>query len=217
MIVAIDGPAGTGKSTICQRVAREVGLFYLNSGNFYRGISLAALDRGVTPSQTARLIELAHTTTTTIDGTRYLLDGVDREDELHSAYVDTIVAQVSSVPEVRTAVNEQLRAIARHRDVIMEGRDITTVVFPDAEVKIYLDASPEVRAYRRAAQQSEVSYEEVLTRIKHRDEIDRTKAVGRLRQSADSVLIDTSDLTIDQVCERVIATIHDKNQHGRSS
>jgi len=218
MVVAIDGPAGTGKSTVSTRVATATGFFYINSGRFYRAITWKALEEGTDPRDTAALIRTATGISIEISGEQFLVDGVSRGDELHTSAVDAEVAKVSSIPEIRVAVNARITQIAGERDIIVEGRDMSTVVFPDAEVKIYLDAAPEIRARRRLAQLGDDTgdYQAILNAIRDRDEIDRSKEMGRLEQSSDAVYLDTTDLTLDQVCERVIDIIHVKTKHGRS-
>lgn len=218
MVVAIDGPAGTGKSTVSRLVAQRTDFFYLNSGRFYRAITWKALARRVTRSEAEALISIASDIDIDIDGDRFLVDGVERTTELHTAAIDDAVAEVSSIPEVRNRVNERLKRIAGERDIVVEGRDMSTVVFPDAEVKVFLDASPHVRARRRYDQLGGQGGIEAIQRaIEERDRIDRTKPMGRLKQSKEALYIDTTDLTIDQVCAKVVAIIHEKITHGRSN
>ena len=217
MVVAIDGPAGTGKSTISQKVAQKAGFFYLNSGRFYRAITWKNLMQGKGLDQTQALIATAADIDISIDQDRFLVDGVERASELHTEQVDATVAAVSAIPEIRIAVNNRIKRIAGERDIVVEGRDMSTVVFPNADVKVFLDAAAEVRARRRMDQVGNGTIDEIRRAIEERDRIDRGKRIGALRRSEDAVYIDTTDLTIDQVCERVIAIIHEKNQHGRSS
>ncbi|HET7838796.1 MAG TPA: (d)CMP kinase, partial [Rectinemataceae bacterium] len=181
MIVAIDGPAGSGKSTIARMIAESLGFTYVNSGNLYRAMTLRALNEGISldareaVTQCSRAAEIVYR-----DG-RLHLDGRDAEDELHSARVDALVAQLSAIPEVREIVNALVRRIADDLDSVVEGRDMTTVVFPDAELKFFLDASPEARAQRRFSQgTSGASLEEIKANIEMRDAIDRGKSVGSL-------------------------------------
>jgi cytidylate kinase len=217
MVVAIDGPAGTGKSSVSTRLAELTGFFYINSGRLYRAITWKALQQGKTSDSPQALIATAADISIEIKNDRFLVDGKNRNAELHTPEVDREVATVSSIPEIRIAVNTRIKRIAGTRDIIVEGRDMSTVVFPDAEVKIYLDADPAVRARRRAEQLGdEADYQEILASIRDRDEIDRLKAVGPLKQSPDAEYVDTTDLTLDQVCEKVIDIIHVKTKHGRS-
>lgn len=218
MVVAIDGPAGTGKSTVSRMVAEKTAFFYLNSGRFYRAITWKARTNGVAQDDTDALIAIASRIDIDIDGDRFLVDSVECTDELHTSEIDEAVAAVSSVPEIRDRVNARLKHIAGKRDVVVEGRDMSTVVFPDAEVKIFLDASPHTRARRRFNQGGGTGDIEAIRRaIEERDRIDRTKATGRLRRSEEALYIDTTDLTIDQVCAKVVAIIHEKITHGRSN
>lgn len=217
MIVAIDGPAGTGKSTISSCAAKRTGFFFLNSGRFYRAVTWKLLKQGKSPDNPEAAIAIAGDTLIDVTERGFLVDGRKRERELHTAAVDAAVAAVSAIPEVRIAVNRRLKTIAARRDVIVEGRDITTVVFPDAEIKIFLDAAPEERARRRFAESDGThSVEEIADAIRARDEIDRTKEVGRLERPPEAVYLDTTQLTIDEVCETVVGIIHDKISQGRS-
>lgn len=217
MVVAIDGPAGTGKSTISRRIAEQAGFFYLNSGRFYRAITWKALQHGLTPADRDALIDTARGIRVELSGDAYLIDGVRREEELHSSAVDAAVAQVSAIPEVREAVNTRIRLIAGQRDIVVEGRDMSTIVFPEAEVKVFLDADLRERARRRHAQQPEADFASILAAIAARDEVDTTKESGRLERRPDARYIDTTHLTIDRVCEMVVGIIHEKQDHGRSS
>jgi CMP/dCMP kinase len=212
MVVAIDGPAGTGKSSVSREVAAGTGFFYLNSGRFYRAITRCALRAQIPIEDRSALLQVARETEIDVRGEEFLVNGVPLDQELHTAEIDNLVAQVSSFPEVRDVVNERLKEIAGHRDVVVEGRDMSTVVFPDAEIKIYLDADPEVRALRRFQQQGgKGELHELEESIRERDRLDRTKDTGRLVRAPDAIYLDTTDLTLQQVCEKVIATIHEKN------
>lgn len=189
-------------------IARQAGLTYVNSGNFYRAITYVVLRRGFDPADTGEVIRAARESTIELRDGRIFVDGQDVEDDLHSDQIDRWVAGHSAIPEVREVVNRHLRLAARERDVIIEGRDIATVVFPDARLKIYLDASIQVRARRRFEQGvSRLSLAELEKSIEKRDEIDRTKAHGSLRRTVDAFYLDTSDLTIEQVCEKVVSKI----------
>lgn len=217
MVVAIDGPAGTGKSSVSACVAHVTGFSYLNSGRFYRAIALTALTRGVPPDDESALAEIAAALDIRVDGEHLVIDGHRRADELHSSDVDAIVAAVSAVPAVRARVNERLLALAADRDVVAEGRDMATVVFPDAEVKVYLDADPIERARRRRDQLAAAeSLESIAESIRIRDEIDRSKAIGSLRQAPDAHYIDTTHLTLEGVCETVVAIIREHTSDRRS-
>ena len=208
MVIAIDGPAGVGKSSIAKKIAENMGIFYLNSGNFYRAITLYLLEKNVDIKDEKAVIEAASKCDITVKDHHVYLNGADVEDKLHSDAVDAIVAPVSAIVEVRHIVNRQLRALASHLDLISEGRDVTTVVFPDAEYKFYFDADARTRAQRRYKQgTSNMSLEEIEKSIIERDKIDRNKAFGALKIAKDSIYIDTSGLTIDQVYAKVSDSI----------
>jgi cytidylate kinase len=217
MVIAIDGPAGSGKSTIARKVAESLGFTYVNSGNLYRAITLRAIRRGVPIADADALLACAAAARVEYRGGRLVLDAEDVEDSLHSAEVDALVAQVSALPPLRDIVNEHVRRIAGGMDAVVEGRDMTTVVFPDAEAKFFLDASPEARARRRFDQGvSEASFEEIRKNIEMRDAIDRGKSVGSLKIAPDATYLDSSGLTIQEVYEKVYAKILlIREGHGR--
>ncbi|MBR6079545.1 MAG: (d)CMP kinase [Treponema sp.] len=201
MVVAIDGPAGTGKSTVAKKVAEDLGLVFLNSGSFYRALTLALLDAGVDIDDTGAVMDFAKRQTLDYVDSHLILNGVDVDSELHQDRVDANVSRVSSIVDLRHLVNDRMREIVKSMSIICEGRDMTTVVFPDAEHKFYLDASIDVQAQRRFDQGvSGLSLEEIKAAIIKRDEMDRNKAEGSLKKAPDALYIDTSDLTISQVC-----------------
>jgi small subunit ribosomal protein S1 len=216
MIVAIDGPAGSGKSTIARKVAEALGWVYVNSGNIYRALTLNALRRGAALEDGERILELSRLARVEYREKRVFLDGEDVDDALHSSAVDAMVAQLSAIPEVRVIVNELVRKIAHGTNAVVEGRDMTTVVFPDADYKFFLDASAEARAGRRFRQGcSDVSLDEIRKNIEMRDAIDRTKSVGALKIAPDAFYLDSSDLTIDEVYDKVYGKIlHQGNTMG---
>ncbi len=213
MTVAIDGPAGTGKSTIASLIAKEFNYVFLNSGSFYRAVTLACLEKKLIEageaaesirSKADEILSFAKTLSLEYDAktSHFILNGKDVESMLHSDSVDSCVSAVSSIVPVRHLVNEKMRLLTSRMDIVCEGRDMTTVVFPKAELKIYLDASIDVQAQRRFNQGcSGLTLEEVKQAIIERDRQDRNKAEGALKKADDAVYIDTSDLTIEQVCE----------------
>ncbi|MBT3275121.1 MAG: (d)CMP kinase [Spirochaetales bacterium] len=213
MIIAIDGPAGVGKSTVARKIAEELDMFYLNSGNFYRAITYAHLPNlknGVNSIDSVSLTATAAAADITLIQGRIHLSEMDVEDLLHSDAVDAWVAQVSAVVPVRHIVNDIVRLVTQGLDAVIEGRDIGTVVFPDAELKVYMDADVDVRAKRRFQQgTSGKSLEELKANITMRDKIDKNKDEGSLVQTADAFYLDTSHLTIEQVCDKVVRKIRE--------
>ena len=211
MVVAIDGPAGTGKSTVAHKIAQELGLTFLNSGSFYRALTLAALDAGINIDDTDSMMEFAGKQKLDYVNAHLFLNGKDIDDLLHQDKVDANVSKVSSIVPLRHLVNDRMREIVKSLSIICEGRDMTTVVFPKAEFKFYLDASIDVQAQRRFDQGvSGLTLEEVKAAIIKRDEQDRNKAEGSLKRAADAQYIDTSDLTINDVCAIIINKIKSK-------
>jgi cytidylate kinase len=217
MIVAIDGPAGSGKSTIARMIAEGLGFTYVNSGNIYRAMTLRALRTSAEPADAASVLSSSRAARIEYRAGRLFLDGEDAEGELHSAPVDALVAQLSAIPELRDIVNDHVRRIAGSSDAVVEGRDMTTVVFPDADAKFFLDASAESRARRRFDQGlSSATLEEIAGNIRMRDEIDRSKSVGALKIAPDAVYLDSSHLTIQQVYDKVYGKIlHLREHNGR--
>ncbi len=208
MVVAIDGPAGTGKSTVAHRVAEELNLTFLNSGSFYRALTLAAIDAGVSVDDADAILELAKKQKLDYVDAHLILNGKDVDDQLHKDKVDANVSKISSIVPLRHLVNDRMREIVKSLNIICEGRDMTTVVFPQAEYKFYLDASIDVQAQRRFDQGcSGLTLEEVKAAIIKRDEMDRNKAEGALKRADDAQYIDTSDLTIDDVCAIIVSKI----------
>jgi cytidylate kinase len=217
MIVAIDGPAGSGKSTIARMVAEGLGFTYVNSGSIYRAMTLRALRRDVDLGDPDAVLESSREARIEYRDHMLSLDGECVEAELRSAAVDALVAQLSAIPELRLIVNEIVRSIADSRNAVVEGRDMTTVVFPDASIKFYLDASSESRARRRFEQgTSGASFEEIKKNIEMRDAIDRTKSTGALKIAPDAEYLDSSHLTIQEVYDKVYGKIlHLREYHGR--
>ncbi len=205
MIVAIDGPAGVGKSTIAKKIAEKASLFYVNSGNFYRAITLDVIKNKLSITDTDLILDIANRIKFSLINEKLHVNNVDIEDKLHSDLVDSLVAQVSSIVSIRRLVNTAIRKTTESMDIIVEGRDISTVVFPNADLKIYLDASVEKRAARRHNQGvSDLSLKEIEEAILTRDQIDKSKPEGSLKISHDALYLDTSDLTIDEVCDKVL-------------
>ena len=202
MVVAIDGPAGCGKSTVAKILAERLHLTFLNSGSFYRGITLALLRAGIDLKDEQKVLDFARGLNLDYVNSHLILEGEDVEDLLHTDQVDAHAAQVSAIVPLRHIVNEKIREVTKSLSIVCEGRDMTTVVFPNAEHKFYLDASIDVQAQRRFNQGvSDLSLEEIKESIRKRDEIDKNKAEGALKTAPDALYIDTSHLTIEEVCE----------------
>ena len=214
-IVGIDGPAGSGKGTVTKKVANKLGLTNIDTGITYRCVALKVLNKNISLDNKKEIIEAAKNIKIDIDNTPngdiVYLDGKDVTKDIRSKEVTKIVSPVSSIKEVRFLMVDMQRKLAEGKNVIMEGRDICTYVFPNADVKIYLDASIEERAKRRFKENQEkgieMSYEEVYESIRKRDENDKTKEVGALKLAEDSIIVDTTRLTIDEVVEKIIEII----------
>lgn len=218
-IVGIDGPAGSGKGTVTKQVANRLGLINIDTGSTYRCVALETINQKVSLEDKEKIIEIAKTIKVDIqplpEGDKVFLNGKEVTKEIRSKEVTQIVSQISSINEVRFQMVELQRKLAEGKNVIMEGRDICTYVFPNADIKIYLDASIEERAKRRYKEMQEknigMTYEEVIENIKKRDENDKTKEIGALKKAEDSVVVDTTSLTIEQVVEKIIEIIKNKN------
>jgi cytidylate kinase len=209
--VAIDGPAGAGKSTVARAVADELGYSYLDTGALYRAVALAALSRGIDPGDEPALAAVARDLEISLTDGRVSLAGEDVTDRVRAPDVTAVVSTVAAHPRVRAALLERQRALARAGDVVMEGRDIGTTVLPDADVKIFLTASELERARRRAEQQGFPTDDESIAQLKEsiaeRDVADATRDVSPLTHAADANLLDTSDLTIDEVVKRIVDAV----------
>ena len=209
LIVAIDGPAGTGKSTVARTVAERAGVPYLDTGAMYRSVAWACRSRLVDVDNAADVATVARTVHIEMpsDG-RVLVDGHDATDEIRTPEISQMASKVATVPEVRsTLVEIQRLLINASNGGVAEGRDIGTVVFPEAPVKVYLTASPRVRAERRFAESEGITLDELAHQIALRDERDQTRADSPLRPAADATVIDTTDHTIDDVAAMVMALI----------
>jgi len=215
-IVAIDGPAGSGKSTVAQMVARRAGLQFISSGALYRAVALRALRGGVTAADRARLIGLAAALqpsfSTDADGAmRIAVNGEDVTDALRQPGVDQIASAIATIPELRAHIVAKLREYGRQGGIVMEGRDIQTVVFPDAEIKIFLTASAEERARRRwrelTTKGESMQYSAVLADVRARDRRDEEREASPLRAASDAVCVDTDTMIIDQVVDCILRII----------
>lgn len=218
-VVAIDGPAGTGKSTVSKLLANEVGAQCLDTGAMYRAVTLAVLDRGVALDDPAAIAAVMGDVDVDVivdaDGTnRVFLSGTDVSDRIRTAEVSAAVSAVSAVPEVRTKLVALQRQVSQGRFVVIEGRDVGTVVFPDAGLKVFLTATADARAQRRHLQNLDLGqpsdYDEVLASVNRRDHLDSTRTVSPLRAADDAVLVDTSDLTLDQVLDELTRLVQQR-------
>ncbi|WP_028973562.1 (d)CMP kinase [Spirochaeta cellobiosiphila] len=209
MVIAMDGPAGVGKSTICNKIAKLNNIFYLNSGSLYRGITYFFLSNKIDWKAVTDIYSyLQDNVVLDFIEHNLHLNGSNIEDLIRTDEVDSHVAQISSIVPIRTFVNERIREISHSMSIIIEGRDMTTEVFPDAELKFYLDASIKKRALRRYNQGiSGLSLSEIEDNIALRDKIDKNKKVGSLKIAEGAIYLDTSDLTIDEVCAKVTSHI----------
>jgi cytidylate kinase len=219
LTIAIDGPAGAGKSTVAYQAARRLGYLYLDTGVMYRAVTYAALERSVDISDEAAIVSLAEqiqidiVTPEVNDGSMHTVyvDQVDVTSHLHSAAVDSCVSPVSEYAGVRAAMTEQQRRFGERGRVVMVGRDIGTAVFPDADLKFYLDATVEVRARRRwldyRARGRRADYDDILAALKRRDQIDSQRALSPLQAADDAIVIDTTSLSALEVLDQVMAIV----------
>jgi len=207
-VIAIDGPAGSGKSTVARRLAERLDLQYLDTGAMYRAVTFAALRRNIDPADAEPVAELARNVDLAVTLEGVTVDGVDATIEIRGPEVTRAVSTVAANPEVRAELVSRQREWARRRGGgVIEGRDIGSVVFPDALLKVYLDARPEVRAARRSKEVSDLDYETVAADIARRDALDQGRDTSPLTRSGDAVEVDTSDLDIDEIVELIAAQV----------
>ena len=216
--IAIDGPAGAGKSTLARRLAEELGYLYVDTGAIYRTVALRALRAGADCSDPAQVVPLLEGLELRMEygsggEQRMYLSGEDVSEAIRVNQVSQRASQAAAIPEVRAFLLEVQRAQAREHSVVMDGRDIGTTVLPGADVKIFLTASPEVRARRRLRELEQrgqrADYETVLREIVQRDEQDRSRAVSPLRRAEDAVLVDTSELDLEQSLRALLAVVRE--------
>lgn len=207
-MIAIDGPAGSGKSTVARGLARRLGLDYLDTGAMYRAVTFAVLRRGADPQDAAATVNVARSAELVVGEDSVQVDGVDATIEIRGPEVSRAVSIVSANPDVREElVRRQREWVAQRGGGVVEGRDIGTVVFPDALLKVFLVARPEVRAERRAAEVTQLAYETVAADIARRDALDEGRAASPLKMADDALEIDTSDLTVEQVVDELATHI----------
>ncbi|MCM8819916.1 MAG: (d)CMP kinase [Candidatus Omnitrophica bacterium] len=208
MIVAIDGPAGSGKTTVAKLLSKTLGFCYLDTGAMYRALTLKALWENCNLEDVNALVNLAKNLSLELKKEKIYLDGKDVTFQIRTPNIDKNISKVVSYPEVRSIMVELQRSIIKGKNYVVEGRDITTVVCPDAEFKFYLDADLNVRAKRRAKDFEEkkikIEIEEVLQELKRRDEADKNRKVGALKISKDAIYIDTTNLSIDEVIKTML-------------
>jgi cytidylate kinase len=207
MIVTIDGPAGAGKSTVARQLAQRLGFRFLDTGAMYRAVALAARRRGVDLADAEGMVRVAHEARIELAGPRVLLDGEDVTVAIRNSEITAVIHHAADNPGVRQRLVELQRAIGGQEDIVTEGRDQGTVVFPDAACKIFLTASPRERARRRQrdleARGEQTSFDDVLDKQNLRDHRDTVRAVGPLRPAADAIEIVTDQMTSEQVVARI--------------
>jgi cytidylate kinase len=212
MIVAIDGPAGAGKSTVARRLAEQLGFRYLDTGAMYRALTWLAMQRGVPLGDNEPLGELARGNPVTFDEQgRVSIAGTDVTASIRHSRIDRQVPVVARHPAVRAVMRERQRELGEHGDVVIEGRDIGTVVVPNAEVKIYLNADSTVRTRRRQAERPDIGADALATDLRLRDESD----AARMRPAEDAVQIDTTDLHVDDVVGQIERLVHERAAAAR--
>ena len=207
-VIAIDGPAGSGKSTVAKALAARLNLDYLDTGAMYRAVAFAAIQKQINPSEIEEITEIAKSLDLELTEESCVVNGVDATTEIRGSEVTLLVSQVATMPEVRIEMVKRQRAWAETRNGgVMEGRDIGSVVFPDAMLKIYLTASEEVRAARRAAEVKEGDVATIAADIERRDAVDTQRTASPLVEAEDAIVVDTSAMTLQQVVDHVIGLI----------
>ena len=214
LIIAIDGPGGSGKSTVARSVARRLGFTYIDSGAMYRAVALWALRLGMDLDDLHRLEQLAREARIELPGDRVLLNGEDVTAGIRDPQVSEAASRVAAQPGVRRAMREEQRRIGSAGPSVMEGRDIGTVVFPEAKVKIFLDAQPDARAQRRASELG-AAVEDVARDLEARDQRDRNRLEAPLTQAPDAEYLDTTHLTPAQVEEAVLKLVRERTSNGK--
>lgn len=204
-VIAIDGPAGSGKSTVARRVADVLGMPYLDTGAMYRGVTFAALRRGIDPADADDVAHLAEAVDLHVDDGDVSVDGIDASIEIRGPEVTRAVSIVAANPAVRRELVRRQRAWATEHDGgVIEGRDIGTVVFPDADLKLFFTAAPGVRASRRAGEVRDLDYETVAADLARRDALDEGRTASPLARADDAIVVDTTQMSVDDVVTQVL-------------
>lgn len=207
-VIAIDGPAGSGKSTVAKALASRLGLEYLDTGAMYRAVTFAALRRGIDPSERDQVARMVSDLELVVGPDRVVVDGVDATIEIRGPEVSRAVSTVAANPDVRAEMVRRQRGwVAERNGGVLEGRDIGTVVFPDAELKIFLTADPEVRAQRRSKEVTDLDYETVAADLARRDALDSGRALSPLAEAPDAFVVDTTGLSVDEIIEVIAAQV----------
>ncbi|MBN1294652.1 MAG: (d)CMP kinase [Candidatus Latescibacteria bacterium] len=222
-IIAIDGPVGAGKSTTARRVAEELCYLYVDTGAMYRAVTLDVLDHGIDPEDEIGVEDIVCSSKIELmiddRGQRTFLNGKDVSERIRDRDVTKAVSSVSAMKAVRDRMTELQRELGFKGGIVMEGRDIGTVVFPDAEFKIYLDASPEIRAQRRyeelSAKGATITYNKLLDEIKERDRLNTMREIAPLRKAEDAITVDTTNLTLEEQVREILLIVKGENEAGK--
>lgn len=215
IIVAVDGPAGSGKSTVAKILAKKLNYTYIDTGAMYRAITLVCIEAKIIPSESEQIIKKASQLKMHFEKSELIVNGRNVSNEIRMPVINENVSKIASIPDVRHILVDIQRHISQNADVVMEGRDIGTVVFPNASYKFFLEASVEVRAQRRYKEEQQKGIKESLDEIKQsiveRDKQDKSRKVSPLKKADDAILLDTSKLSIDQVVDNLYNTIKKNN------